>query len=84
VKSPQSTFNGVLFQVNDAELKRIMKREDEYSLAEEWAYDFLTGKKLCKCLIVIDYVVSTDKDTRKPKKDTRVTSEKQAITRELI
>ncbi|MFC1753035.1 gamma-glutamylcyclotransferase family protein [Thermoproteota archaeon] len=64
-----STFNGVLFEVNDEELVDIKEREWEYNLEEAWVYDFVTGKRLCKCFIVIDYVIAIDKNHRKPQKE---------------
>ncbi|MEK6898137.1 MAG: gamma-glutamylcyclotransferase family protein [Nanoarchaeota archaeon] len=48
-------FNGVLFSVSDAELRKIKKREDGYDMKSGEAYDFSTGKKLGKCLLVIDH-----------------------------
>ena len=68
-KSPNEEFNGVMFEVNDKELREFKKREEAYNLEETWAYDFLTGKKLCNCLIDIDYIVAIDKRHRKPNKD---------------
>ena len=68
IKSPKAIFNGVMFQVNDSELKKIKKREEEYNLEETWAYDFLTKRKLCKCLIVTDNFVSIDRKKQKPNK----------------
>jgi cation transport regulator ChaC len=65
-KSKSSQFNGVMFQVDLKELRRIKKREYEYNLEQTWAYDFLTGKKLCKCLIVIDQVLAIDNKGRTP------------------
>src|SRR3989344_5908505 len=44
-KSKLSKFNGVMFQVDLKELRRIKKREYEYNLEQTWAYDFLTGKE---------------------------------------
>src|SRR3989344_3087912 len=67
-KSKNSRFNGVLFQLNDSDLLKIKRREPEYNLEETWAYDFLTGKKLCKCYIVVDYIVSIDRMKKKPNK----------------
>ena len=68
IKSRKSFFNGVLFKVNEKELIKIKKREDEYNLEETSAYDFLTKKKLCKCLIVTDNIISIDRKKRKPDK----------------
>lgn len=59
-KSPAHNFNGVLFSVNDAELVKIKEREDDYNLVETVAYDFVTGKKLCKCFITVDVFVGID------------------------
>ena len=61
VKSPDSFFNGVMFSLSLAELKKIKKREDIYNLEETWAYDFQSRKKLCKCLICIDPFIDIDK-----------------------
>ncbi len=67
-KNKNSRFNGVLFRVNEKELKKIRRREKGYSLEQTWAYNFLNGKKLCKCFIVIDHLFFIDKRRRKPNK----------------
>ena len=68
VKSKDSKFNGVLFQLNKKELKKVKEREPEYNLEETYAYDFLTGKRLCKCLVVIDRYIAIDKKHKPNKK----------------
>jgi hypothetical protein len=60
IKSPEHKFNGVLFAVNDTELVKLKEREDDYNLAETVAYDFVTGKELCKCFITVDVLVGID------------------------
>lgn len=69
VKSRKSFFNGVLFQVDDAELTRIKTREEIYNLESAYAYDFLSGKRLCKCVIVTDQIVAIDRKGRTPDRD---------------
>lgn len=67
-RSPNSKFNGLMFKVNDKELKKIQKRENGYDFEVVYPYDFKTKKKLNKSLIVIDHHAS-DRFRRKPKKD---------------
>lgn len=68
-ESQNSTFNGVLFQVNEIELKKLMARENLYELKETVAYDFVNGKHLCKCYIVVDSDKSIDKLNKAPNKE---------------
>jgi hypothetical protein len=68
VKASGYTFNGLLFKVTDTELRRIKEREDECNLAETWAYDFLSGHRLSRCLVSIDVIVALDQRRRKPNK----------------
>ncbi|MBI2451493.1 gamma-glutamylcyclotransferase [Candidatus Pacearchaeota archaeon] len=68
VKDKKHFFNGVLFDVNEKELKKIKEREDDYNLEQIGAYDFLTGKELCKCFILIDQFVGIDHKKKKPNK----------------
>lgn len=67
-KDGRAKFNGVLFTVNDAELIKIKRREDDYNLEETECYDFATGKNLGKCLITIDNLVGLDGGQGKPDK----------------
>ena len=67
-KASRNSFNGLLFKVTDAELRKIKEREDDYNLAETWAYDFLTGQRLCRCLVSTDVIVALDQRRRKPSK----------------
>ncbi len=69
VRSKGHSFNGVLFQVDDTELRTIKERESDYNLEESFAYDFAIGKKLCKCLLVTDLLVAIDRRGKKPNKD---------------
>jgi len=61
MKHPGSTFNGVLFKVNEKELDQIKERESEYNLEKTKCYDFKTKKYIDKCFVVADYNVSLDK-----------------------
>jgi hypothetical protein len=67
-KSKTHHFNGVLFSINDKELKEIKEREDDYNLEKVDVYDFKTNKKLGKAFFVIDYIVSIDKKKKFPSK----------------
>lgn len=67
--SPKSFFNGVLFSVDNAELKKIKIRELDYNLEEAWAYDFVTKEKLCKCIICVDPFIDIDNQQSKPNKN---------------
>jgi cation transport regulator ChaC len=67
-KDKKAEFNGVLFKVNEEELKKIKLREVEYNLEESEAYDFKTKKPLGKSFIVIDYTVNIDKNHKNPSK----------------
>ena len=68
-KSKKAFFNGVLFYVDEKELKRVKKRESEYELESVYAYDFRTGKRLCKCFIVIDHYLFIDHNKKSPNKN---------------
>lgn len=67
-RDKNSQFNGVLFEINDKELVTLKKRESLYDIEIEWTYDFLTGKKLEKAMVVVDYVVGIDHRKRLPNK----------------
>ncbi len=68
VKASGHSFNGLLFKVTGAELRKVKEREDDYNLEETWAYDFLTGHRLCRCLVSTDVIVALDRRRRKPSK----------------
>jgi cation transport regulator ChaC len=68
IKKRGYSCNGVLFKVNKDELKSLTRREDEYNLEQTTAYDFLTRKRIGKCFMVIDYLVSIDKGKFNPNK----------------
>lgn len=63
------SFNGLLFRVTDTELRKVKEREDDYNLQETWAYDFMTGARLCKCLVSTDVLVGLDKRRRSPNRE---------------
>lgn len=67
-KSAGHSFNGLLFKVTDTELRKIKEREDDYNLEETWSFEFLTGQKLCRCLVSTDVLVALDKHRRNPHK----------------
>lgn len=68
VKEKDKFFNGVLFEVNDKELKKIKKREEGYNFRKVNAYDFKTGKKIGKGIISIFYLKKSDKINKNPNK----------------
>ncbi len=63
-----SAFNGVLFKVNDRELKKLKEREDWYNIEESECYNFNTNKKAGKCLLFIDHMILIDKHHKNPDK----------------
>ena len=67
-KSKNSELNGVMFKVNDKELRQIKKRENLYNLEKTKAYDFKDKKMLGSCFIVIDYSVKIDRKNKLPGK----------------
>lgn len=67
-KSAKSKFNGVLFKVNERDLREIKIREDEYNLEKTQVYDFRTGKPLGESLVVIDYLIDIDLKKHLPDK----------------
>lgn len=67
-KSPQKQFNGVLFKINEKELRDLMKREAVYNLEKTNIYDFTTKQKLGRAYVVIDHIVAIDHKKRKPNK----------------
>jgi cation transport regulator ChaC len=67
-KSPKSFFNGVMFKVDDGELKKLCEREPEYNLEKTKVYDWKTKKLLGECFVVIDYFVGLDKNEKLPSK----------------
>ena len=67
-KSKSSELNGVMFKVNDKELRQIKKRENLYNLEKTKAYDFKDKKMLGSCFIVIDYSVKIDRKNKLPSK----------------
>lgn len=66
-KDSRLKFNGILFTVNNKELKELIRRESNYQVRKTTAYDFETGNRLGKCLIFIDFM-DIDKFRRKPNK----------------
>lgn len=66
VKSRNHNFNGVLFKVDEKELKNLKIREDEYNLEKTSIYSFKTQKKIGKGFFVIDYYVDIDKNKKLP------------------
>jgi cation transport regulator ChaC len=68
VKASGHSFNGLLFKVTNTELRKIKEREDDYNLVYTWAYEFLTGQRLCRCLVSTDVIVALDQRSRKPNK----------------
>jgi len=68
VKDSGCKFNGVLFEVDEPELKKLKKREEEYNLEEVNVYDFKSKKKIGKGLICIDYFIGVDKMNKLPDK----------------
>lgn len=69
IKNKKSDFNGVLFKVNEKELKKIKEREDIYNIEETLCYNFNTNKKLSKCLIFIDKLIYIDNKNLLPNKE---------------
>jgi len=69
VKSKNSKFNGVLFEIDDFELEKLRKREDWYNLEKIDYYDFETKKKLGKAIACIDYFLFIDKKKKLPEKN---------------
>lgn len=67
-KARGKTFNGVLFHVDEQELRRIMEREEDYNLEETHAYDFRTKRMVGKGFVCADYVVGIDRLKRLPEK----------------
>jgi len=68
-KSSNSKFNGVIFEVDDEELRKIKKREDIYKFEEVEVYGFKSRKKIRKAFIVIDYFIDIDKEKKLPSKN---------------
>ncbi len=68
VKDSGSKFNGVLFEVDEDELKKLKKREEEYNLEEVNVYDFESKKTIGRALICVDYFIDVDKKNGLPDK----------------
>src|SRR3989344_617355 len=65
-KSKKDYFNGVLFYVNEEELRKIKIREDDYELQKVNVYDFNTKKRINKCFLVVDHYLFLDRKKGKP------------------
>ena len=60
-------FNGVLFTVNEDELRKIKRRErPQYEFKKSWAYEFETNKKISLALLAIDLHTSIDHHNHLP------------------
>jgi len=68
VKDKNSSFNGVLFSVEEKELKRLIKRELEYNMEQVDIFDFKTGKKIGQAFTFIDYFLDLDNGKKLPDK----------------
>ncbi|OIO80117.1 hypothetical protein AUJ84_04585 [Candidatus Pacearchaeota archaeon CG1_02_32_132] len=68
LESKKNKFNGVLFKLNEKELKKLKEREDWYNIEEAEYYDFETKKKIGKGLLFIDHLILIDKHKKKPDK----------------
>ena len=68
VKDKDSKFNGVLFSVDESELKKLIKRELEYSMEKVEVYNFKTNKKIGKAFTFIDYFLDIDDGKITPNK----------------
>src|SRR3989344_1219210 len=68
-KSKNSELNGVMFKVNELELKEIKKRENLYNFETTKAYDFGNKKIIGDCFIVVDYSIKIDKKNKLPSKN---------------
>lgn len=68
IKNRGSLFNGVMFKVNESELRKVKEREDDYNLDKTTAYDFLTRKKIGECFMVSDFLVGIDRKGLLPDK----------------
>lgn len=66
VKDPDHSFNGVMFQVNDEELKLLAKREAYYNIEVTDAFDFSSGEKIGQGFVFVDVYIEIDKDGRNP------------------
>lgn len=67
-KSKESSFNGVVFKINEEELLKMKKREDWYNLEESDYYAFDTNNKIGKCYLFIDHLILIDKHHKNPNK----------------
>ncbi len=61
-------FNGVMFKVDENELRKLRKREDVYGFEKKNVYDFKTRKKIGKALLFIDFFIDIDKKKKLPDK----------------
>lgn len=68
VRSRGVEFNGILFEVDEQELKRLSEREDWYNFEEAECYDFEKKKKIGKALICADHYILIDKRKELPDK----------------
>ena len=61
-------FNGIMFEVNEDELRKIKEREDDYNFIETVAYDLKEKKKFSPCFISVDFIVGIDHKKQNPNK----------------
>ena len=70
IPSPTHYFNAVMFYVNNEELIKLKRREEDYNLVEADVYDFNNkNKKIGRAFLSIDEVVGLDKQNKKPDRD---------------
>lgn len=79
LESKKNEFNGVLFKLNEKELKELKERENWYNLEEAKYYDFETKKKIGKGLLFIDHLILIDKHKKNQIKNISFCVEKQLI-----
>ncbi len=68
IKNRKSEFNGVMFSINNEELKKIKKRENGYNFEIVKIYDFKTGKNIGKAMVSTIDLKDCDKKNQKPNK----------------
>lgn len=61
-------FNGIMFEVDEDELRKIKEREDDYNFIETAAYDLKEKKKFSPCFISVDFIVGIDHKKQNPDK----------------
>lgn len=59
-------FNGVMFKIDDKEIKNLKKREEGYKFKEVECFDFKTKKRIGKAFLSIDSHYMIDKYHKKP------------------